>query len=144
MDKKSKRKSELYNGLGFPVLLMNPRYIKTKVGWALDVNSKKLMEIAFAALIRKPGRLSGAEIKFIRHRMELTQNTFAELLQVDRSLISKWEGKDLKSTEMQGAVEGYLRIQMVKFLRKEIDKEFSFIESAIRKSEVGKPMELSA
>jgi len=52
----------------------------------------------FVALIRQPTRLSGAEVRFLRHHLEMTHDAFARLLKVELSLVVKWEGKDLKAT----------------------------------------------
>lgn len=138
-----KQKNYVFNGLGFPVVLVDAPFRKTSYGPVLDVNSKRLQELVFEALIRKSARLSGAEVRFVRHYMELTQNTFADLLGVARSAVAKWESKDLGLTEMAPATETLLRIQMARHIRQSLDKAFAFIEPAVRKEETGEPLELA-
>ena len=71
--------------------------------------------------------------------MEMTQNVFADFLGVERSAVAKWEGKDLKATGMTPATEGLVRIQMARHIKRSHDKEFPYIEPAMRKTAVGSP-----
>lgn len=139
-----KPKTMVFNGLGFPVVLVNVRTKETQHGEALDFNMNDLEAMVFEALIRKPARFSGAELKFVRHVMELTQAVLADLLgDVDRSAVAKWEAKDLKPTGMSAATELMVRVQMIRHLKRSLDKEFPYLEPAIRKKDVGKPLELA-
>ena len=138
-----KQTNKIFNGLGFPIVLLKAKTKDTEYGEVLDVDFNRLSELVFEALIRKPARFSGAEVKFIRHHMELSQNVFADLLDIDRSSVGKWEAKDLKPTQMMPAVELSLRIQMTQRLRHSVDKELPFIQPGIRKNDVGKPLKLA-
>lgn len=139
----TQRKTISFNGLGFPVVLVNASFTDSPYGETLDINFNLLEAMVFEALIRKPTRFAGAEVKFIRHVMEMTQNVFADFLGVERSAVAKWESKDLKATGMTPATEGLLRIQMARHIKHSIDKEFPFIEPAMRKTAVGEPLELA-
>ena len=138
-----KQTNKIFNGLGFPIVLLNAKIKNTEYGEVLDVDFNKLSELVFEALIRKPSRFSGAEVKFIRNHMELSQNVFGNMLDVDRSSVGKWEAKDLKPTQMMPAVELSLRIQMAQRLRHSVDRELPFIQPGIRKKDVGKPLKLA-
>ena len=107
-----------------------------------DVNYNELQAILFVALIRKSTRLSGAEIRFLRHHLEMTQDAFARLLKVERSLVSKWEGKDLKATGMTIHAEIYLRLKLAKLSHQDLDQEFDSIEPGAAAKGVGKPLEI--
>jgi len=109
------RKTIEFNHLGFPIKLIDWPHIKMDGEWVPDVNYVKLEEIMFQLLPAKPTRLNGAEIKFIRHHLEMTQKQFAKWLEdeADDTTISKWESSDLKQTGMAKAMERSLRMQLI-------------------------------
>ena len=136
------RKTIKFNGFGFPIILANAP-TKMVLGEVVpDVNYNELQAMLFVALIRKPTRLSGAEIRFLRHHLEMTQDAFARLLKVERSLVSKWEGKDLKATGMTIHAEIYLRLKLAKLSHQDLDQEFDSIEPGAAAKGVGKPLEI--
>jgi DNA-binding transcriptional regulator YiaG len=138
------RKTMKFNGFGFPVILLNVP-VKVEYGDEIpDINFKRMQEQLFHVLLLKPSRLSGAEVKFLRHHLELTQDQFAKILKVERSLISKWERKDLKVTGMSSHIEIFLRLKLAKLKDQNIDRDFAVIEPATATKTVGKPVELKA
>lgn len=139
-----KGKNLEFNGLGFPVILVDPPFAHSDEGDVLDINYERLQRTAFEALIRKPASLSGAEVRFIRMFMEQSQNVFADLFGVDRSCVGKWESKDLEWTGMGVPAEMLLRTKMVQHLHKSVDDEMVFFEPGARKKVVGEPIELAA
>jgi YgiT-type zinc finger domain-containing protein len=52
-----------------------------------------LRTIAFA-LVSKPYRLAGEEIRYLRKYTEMSSEQFARLLHIDRTTLSKWENND--------------------------------------------------
>ena len=52
-----------------------------------------LRTIAFA-LVSKPYRLAGEEVRYLRKYVEMSSDQFARLLHVDRTTLSKWENND--------------------------------------------------
>jgi len=46
------------------------------------------------ALVTKPYRLAGEEVRFLRKYMGLTGDGFSRLLHVDKTTLSKWENND--------------------------------------------------
>ena len=46
------------------------------------------------ALVRKPYRLAGEEVRYLRKYMGLTGDGFSRLLHVDKTTLSKWENND--------------------------------------------------
>lgn len=136
------RKTIKFNGFGFPIILVNVS-VKVEYGDEIpDVNFNRMQERLFQALLLKPSRLSGAEVKFLRHYLELTQQQFAKILKVERSLISKWEGKELKATGMSSHIEIFLRLKLARLMDQNIDRDFAVIEPATETKSVGKPVEL--
>ena len=76
---------------------------------------EQLEEFMFTVLPFKPTRLSGAELKFLRHHLGKTQEQFARWLEdsADASTISKWEKEDLRPTGMLDSMERSLRMQLI-------------------------------
>ena len=136
------RKTVKFNGFGFPVILLNVP-MKVEHGEEIpDVNFNHIQANLFQALLLKPSRLSGAEVKFLRHYLELTQEAFSKTVKVERSLISKWESKDLKATGMSSHIEIFLRLKLAKLKNQSLDRNFSVAEPATDTKGVGKPIEI--
>ena len=125
-----------FNGLGFPVKLINWPHIEIDGQLEPDINYELLADRVFASLPEKPSQLTGAEIKFIRYKMEMTQAAFAKWLRtVDTSTITKWEAKDLKPTGMGADTEYALRLRLI------IDKEVKFRRKNIKIDVVNRLLE---
>jgi YgiT-type zinc finger domain-containing protein len=54
----------------------------------------ELMHIAAVAILQKPYRLQGEELRFLRKHIDLSQEEFAKLLHVDKTTLSKWENNE--------------------------------------------------
>lgn len=54
----------------------------------------EIMHSIALALLRKPYRLEGEELRFLRKYVDLNQEEFAKLLRVDKTTLSKWENND--------------------------------------------------
>jgi len=110
-----KKKMTTFNHLGFPIKLMDWPHVKINGELIPDVDYEKLEELVFKLLPLKPTRLSGAEIKFIRHHLEMTQEKFAKWLvdETDDSTITVWEKADLNPTKMSKSMERSLRMQLI-------------------------------
>src|SRR5215469_7337362 len=63
----------------------------------------ELMHLLTVAILRKPYRLEGEELRFLRKHIELTQEEFAKLLHVDKTTLSKWENNE-DPREKQGVL----------------------------------------
>lgn len=53
-----------------------------------------LFQTIALALVTKPYRLAGEEVRFLRKYMGLTGDGFSRLLHVDKTTLSKWENND--------------------------------------------------
>ena len=56
--------------------------------------TNRIMRTLAEAIVRKPYRLAGDEVRFLRKYMGITQGDFARLLHVDKTTVSKWETGD--------------------------------------------------
>jgi len=54
----------------------------------------ELMHIAAVAILQKPYRLQGEELRFLRKHIDMSQEEFAKLLHVDKTTLSKWENNE--------------------------------------------------
>lgn len=112
-------KNYIHTGLGFPVIILNPKMTEVFGEQILDINSKHLQQLVFEFLLSADFRFSGAHIKFIRHMMGFTQAKLAELLwQANHSCVSQWEGKDQALAGMEAGTEKLLKMLMASHLNK--------------------------
>jgi DNA-binding transcriptional regulator YiaG len=103
----------LYMELGFPVLLVNPRMVEVRGERVPDVNLHVLQETVFALLVVKPGRLTGAEMRFIRKHLRMRQVDLASTLNMaNHSVVSQWESREDDPAGMDYNTEVLLRIWM--------------------------------
>jgi putative transcriptional regulator len=138
-------KSYQFNGFGFPVIIKNARVRKTSRGdEVVDVDFKRLESVLFIAIAEKPARLSGAEIKFLRNHMELTQAEFADLIGIERSSVAKWEKKDLKSSGMSAPAEFAVRFHALRYAKVDLNTSLLKVEVYTKKNTLGKAVEILA
>lgn len=109
-----------YNGLGFPVDLQGVKTREFRGEILPDINHRKLEDQVFKTLLWHPAHFSGAQLSFVRGYMGLSQKEFATLLGLKtHATISGWEGKENKSTGMQGTTEVVIRLLMADFIKEE-------------------------
>ncbi len=103
----------LFLELGFPVLLVNARMVEVQGQRVPDVNLRHLQEAAFGSLVKKPGRLSGSEVRFIRKYLRMRQTDLAKVLNMaNHSVVSQWESRGDEPSGMDYNTEVVLRIWM--------------------------------
>ncbi len=103
-------KSFLDTGFGFPVYLLNVPMIEVRGHWTPDINYSALSKRLLRALAKKPARLTGNELRFIRNSFELTLKEFAEKFYVSHPAVIKWEKAENEPTNMQWATEKDIRM----------------------------------
>ncbi len=104
----------LFTELGFPILLVNPKMIEVRGHKLPDLNMKALQDAVFRALIDKPSRLTGAEVRFIRKHLRVTQKDLARVLEMaNHTVVSQWESKEDAVSGMNRSAEALLRTWMV-------------------------------
>lgn len=137
------KKNLLSNDFGFPVLLIQAPHVIVDGQEVLKINYDEIAEKLFHALAFKPSKLNGAEVKFIRHHLGITQEKFSELVMVERSTIAKWEKFDLEPTNMDYPTEQVLRLNMILrdegFVRR---KKFDELKLLLKKN-LKKPIEIN-
>ena len=77
-------------GFGFPVVLRNVEMVKVRGVWTPKVDYNHLAKVIIMALAHKPSRLTGAEVKFIRHYFKMTLTQFGNRFSVSHPGVIKW------------------------------------------------------
>ena len=97
-------------GFGFKVRLLDVPMIKVRGAWTPNIDYNELAKVVLHALCHKPGRLTGAEIRFIRQQFGMTLQAFATRFCVTHVAVIKWERSKNKSTAMAWTTEKDLRL----------------------------------
>jgi DNA-binding transcriptional regulator YiaG len=136
----------IYKGLGFPILLVDVPMRKRIGEWTLDIDFDQLEKCALLLLAEKPSQLTGQEIRFIRHYLNMSTHKFAEALGVTHVAVLHWE-KDGK--KMNAGTEIVLRLYVLNHL-KVSDKVFRNIYNKLNLKAIAKrqiessPLEIDA
>lgn len=101
------------NGCGFPVVLQNVKMIFARGAWTPDIDYNLLHNTVLRALAHKPTRLTGSQIKFIRHSFNLTLVEFGEYFDVSHPAVLKWEAADNNVPSIKWSLERDLRLFVV-------------------------------
>ena len=101
---------------GFEVILVDAPMKQVRGEWVPTINANELRMAVLGGITTKPGRLSGAEVRFVRQWMERTTTQFGELLGVSHAAVLKWEKKGQHPTGMNQATEFRLRVLTLQHL----------------------------
>ena len=107
--KNKKKETFIFEGLGFPIKLINVPMKKVFGEWAIDIDMNKLMLVVLEALAHKSIALTGDELKFIRSYLEMTTTAFGKVFGVSHVAILKWEsGKNRVSPSLELCIRLYI------------------------------------
>lgn len=98
-----KQKTFTAHGFGFPVMLLNVPMIKIRGKWTPNINYNKLTGVVLIMIAKKPVKLTGNEVKFIRQQ-------FAKQFGVSHPAVVKWEKSEDEPTNMSWSKEKDLRL----------------------------------
>lgn len=117
--KKDRKIQKTYTdyGCGFAIKLINVPLIKIRGQWTPDVDYNLLQMGILGALACKPSRLTGSEIKFIRHFFEMNLTDFAKRFSVKHPAVIKWEKTKDKPTKMNWSTEKDIRLFIISKLK---------------------------
>ena len=144
--KETKRETFIYEGLGFPVLMANVPMKKVLGEWCMDINFAQLQRVALLMLAKKNAPLTGNEIRFIRHYLNMSVHKFAEWLGVTHAAVLNWESEEKK---MNADTEINMRLHVLNHL-KVTDREFRKIYNQLDRKNLAKrriesiPLEIDA
>lgn len=109
----------LYEGLGFPIQLINVPMIYIRGEFILDIDFNHLQNAVLLHLCYKKTPLTGNEIKFIRKYFSLNKTAFGRLFGYSHSAVVKWESQENHFARIAPTAEIYLRLYILSFLQKE-------------------------
>ena len=96
------------------------------------MNLRALQETAFRLLVVKPGRLTGAEVRFIRKHLGMRQADLARVLNMaNHSVVSQWESREDDAAGMDYNTEVVLRLWMAAKLG-QADRLLELLEQKLR------------
>lgn len=109
-----KIKTFVYEGLGFPITLVNAPMKKVFGEWVIDIDMTRLQLVVLRALVFKQGRLTKDELQFIRKFLSLTTTEFGRTLGVTHSAVVQWENGKRQLTP---STEFCMRLHVLSHLR---------------------------
>ncbi len=118
--KDRKKDTIIWDGLGFPIRLINVPMKKIFGEWVLDINLELFQKAVLHMLACKPAHLSGSELRFVIDYLKMSTREFAHLFGVTHAAVLKWENE---KSRMNPSTEVCLRLYMLNHL-KVADKEF--------------------
>ena len=126
MAKKKFTKNYIFDGLGFPVTLVEVELRAHGDDEYPVINTRKLQDTVFDFLIDQSTLLTGAQIAFIRKYMDMTQEEFARSLDLTgHARISQWEKAKGEVAEIRPVYLAALRARMAEFRgRSHMDLKF--------------------
>ncbi len=110
--KKRIKKTHVDYGFGFPVKLLNVPVVNIRGTWTPAINYNLLSAVVLGELCRKGGRLTGNELRFIRHSFGMTLQEFGMRFHVTHPGVLKWEKMKNRSTGMNWATEKDIRLSI--------------------------------
>jgi DNA-binding transcriptional regulator YiaG len=140
-----KNETFIYEGLGFPIELIDTPMKKVFGEWVIDIDMNELQSLVFKGLIHKPYPLTGKEMRFMRKFLGLSTTELGETLGVSHATVVKWEKEQTKVAPIQ---ETYIRMFLFESLK---DNELINLYKEIRpkmlaeaKSEKHPPLPIDA
>lgn len=107
------QKQFIDKGFGFPVVLKNVPMIKVRGHWTPYIDYNRLAKDVLRALSTHESRLTGDEVRFVRHSFEMTLQQFAARFDVSHPAVLKWERAGSDPTNMRWTTEKDLRMFIV-------------------------------
>src|SRR5437016_14247923 len=80
-----------YDGLGFPIMLLNVPLMSVRGIEVPDLNYNVLQKNVLFALCQKSTPLSGNEVRFIRQFFEMNYTEFANTFGITHATVIHWE-----------------------------------------------------
>jgi DNA-binding XRE family transcriptional regulator len=100
----------VYEGLGFPVVLLNVSLTKKRGVWTPAIDYNKLQKAVVLAMAHKPVALTGHEVHFIRTYFEMTLQNFGKRFGVTHVAVLAWEKKGDKPAKINPTTELCIRL----------------------------------
>ena len=132
--KEKKKKTFIYDGLGFPIKLINVPMKKMCGEWVVDIDMVELQLVVLRHLAYKPTRLTKDELRFIRKFLVLTTSDFGKMFGVTHVAVLQWENGKRRLTP---STEFCIRLCILSHLHVK-DKEFRNLYNTISLEKLSK------
>ncbi|MBS0603733.1 MAG: hypothetical protein JSS60_01710 [Verrucomicrobia bacterium] len=99
-----------YEGLGFPIVLINVPLVKKRDVWTPAIDYNKLQKGVLLALTQKPIALTGNEVHFIRTYFEMTLESFGKYFGVTHVAVLTWEKMGNKLAKINPTTDLWIRL----------------------------------
>lgn len=106
-----------YEGLGFPIVLVNITLVKKRDVWTPAIDYNKLQKEVLLTLAHKPIPLTGNELHFIRTYFEMTLENFGKQFGVTHVAVLNWEKMGNKPAKVNPTTELCLRLFILEKLK---------------------------
>jgi DNA-binding XRE family transcriptional regulator len=127
-----KMKRFIYEGLGFPIVLLNVSLVKKRGVWTPAVNYNKLQREVLLALSHKPAMLTGNEVHFIRTYFEMTLESFGKCFGVTHAAVLTWEKFGNKPAKINPTTELCIRL----FILEKLNMNNQIFREAFREFDI--------
>ena len=97
---------------------------------------EQLIRILALAVIYKPYKLRGEEVRFLRHYLRMNGEEFSRLLHIDKTTLSKWENNEDRVGDQSDRLIRTIALGLGDGLKDELEsaiRKFPKIRSANRK-----------
>ncbi len=112
-----KAKKFIYEGLGFPIVLVNVPLVKKRGIWTPAIDYNKLQKQVLLALSHKPVSLTGNEVHFIRAYFEMTLENFGKQFGITHAAVLNWEKARNKAAKINPTTELCIRLLILEKLK---------------------------
>ena len=124
----------VYEGLGFPILLLNVPMIKVFDVWTPDIDYNLFQKQVLIALAHRPFPFTGDELRFIRTYFELTFQKFASQFGMTHAAGIKWENRKKRIAKILPSTELCIRL----FILEKLDVSNDLFRSIFRTFDLSK------
>jgi hypothetical protein len=97
-------------GFGFPIVLEHVPLVQVRGKWTPRVNYTQLARAVLRQLAGLDGRLTGHQVRFVRHHFDMTLQAFAARFRVSHVAVLKWEKRGNRPTGMTWSTEKDIRL----------------------------------
>lgn len=129
-----------YDGLGFPIMLLNVPLTDVRGVQVPDIDYNQLQRNVLLALGQKPLPLTGNEVRFIRQYLQMTYTDFANRFGVTHASIIHWEKSKNSFAKILPTTELCIRLCILDVLHakdrlfRETFRNFNYLEFKTQKN----------
>lgn len=128
-----------YDGLGFPILLLNFPITEVRGIQVPDIDYNVLQRNVLLVLCQKPLPLTGNEVRFIRQYLQMTYTEFANRFGVTHASVIHWEKSKDFFAKITPTTELCIRLCILDVLKakdklfRETFRNFNYLEFKAQK-----------